>query len=245
MGEVARHSFDKGFKSLYKSVMNYNDALKNMYQRDITKLAHKKKLASKLHDNEENWITEVKTHIEKPIHNKYSANALLSDVGYEVGVIIYMGEEFTAEEEARLRAMFERFDTNGDGEISTKELAATLKSFGQEYSENDIKEIIASVDMNGDGSIDFEEFKQLVSRMSAETKSLKTAEELTEAFSVFDRDGDGYISSAELKYALRTLCGVDERVAQEIVIEADCDADGQIGYGEFSRYLSMNINKEY
>eukprot|EP00826_Nyctotherus_ovalis_P001387 TRINITY_DN1020_c0_g4_i1.p1 TRINITY_DN1020_c0_g4~~TRINITY_DN1020_c0_g4_i1.p1 ORF type:complete len:154 (-),score=59.00 TRINITY_DN1020_c0_g4_i1:97-558(-) len=153
-----------------------------------------------------------------------------------------MGEEFTAEEEARIKAVFERFDTNGDREISTEELAHTLKSFGQEYSEDDIKEIIASVDINGNGSIDFNEFKQLV---SIETKSMKTAEELTEAFSVFDRDGDGYVSSAELKYALKTLCKVDERVAQEIIIEADCDGDGQISYGEFARYLSMNINRDY
>ena len=62
---------------------------------------------------------------------------------------------------------------------------------------------------------------------------------------MFDRDGDEYISSAELKYALKTLCGIDESVAQEIIIEADCNGDGQISYGEFSKYLSININRDY
>ena len=153
-----------------------------------------------------------------------------------------MERQFTSEENARIRAVFDRFDHDGDGEITTEELSKTLKGFGQEYSEDDIKEIIASVDINGNGKIDFNEFKDLV---SIQTESMKIAEELSEAFSVFDRDGDGYISSAELKYALKTLCGVDERVAHEIIIEADCDGDGQISYGEFSRYLSMNIKRDY
>ncbi len=147
-----------------------------------------------------------------------------------------MSHKPTEEEITRIREIFDRFDLDHDGEITTTELGTVLKSLGQEYSTEDLKEIIATVDADGTGTINFSEFVNLV---IYQCETAKAAQDLAQAFSAFDRDGNGYISCAELKFVLKTL-GRDgsDQEAREIVAEADCDGDGQISYEEFVKLIT-------
>ena len=65
-----------------------------------------------------------------------------------------------------------------------------------------------------------------------------TEEELIEAFKVFDRDGNGLISAAELRHVMTNLGEklTDEEV-DEMIREADIDGDGHINYEEFVRMM--------
>jgi Ca2+-binding EF-hand superfamily protein len=53
-------------------------------------------------------------------------------------------------------------------------------------------------------------------------------EELREAFKVFDKDGNGFVSAAELKHVMTNLGEklTDEEV-DEMIREADVDGDGE------------------
>ena len=51
----------------------------------------------------------------------------------------------------------------------------------------------------GNGTIDFPEFLTMMARKMKDTDS---EEEIREAFRVFDKDGNGFISAAELRYGL-------------------------------------------
>lgn len=53
--------------------------------------------------------------------------------------------------------IFKRFDSNGDGRISAVELGDTLKTLGS-VTEEEVKNMMAEIDTDGDGFISFEEF---------------------------------------------------------------------------------------
>jgi hypothetical protein len=65
-------------------------------------------------------------------------------------------------------------------------------------------------------------------------KDTDSEEEILEAFKVFDKDGNGFISAAELRHVMTNLGEklTDEEV-DEMIREADIDGDGQINYEEF------------
>ncbi|KAK9683117.1 hypothetical protein RND81_10G117800 [Saponaria officinalis] len=61
-----------------------------------------------------------------------------------------------------LRDTFSMFDKDGNGRISARELHAVLKSLGEKVTVKDCSRMIQSVDADGDGHVDFEEFKKMM-----------------------------------------------------------------------------------
>lgn len=88
----------------------------------------------------------------------------------------------------------------------------------------------------GNGTIDFPEFLTMMARKMKDTDS---EEEIREAFRVFDKDGNGFISAAELRHVMTNLGEklTDEEV-DEMIREADIDGDGQVNYE--GMWLTMN-----
>jgi Ca2+-binding EF-hand superfamily protein len=60
-----------------------------------------------------------------------------------------------------LKNAFNVFDVNGDGNISKKELSSVLKQLGQKLTEKQVNEMLKQADKDGDGFINFEEFKKM------------------------------------------------------------------------------------
>jgi calmodulin len=146
-----------------------------------------------------------------------------------------MTENLTEEQIAEFKEAFQIFDKDGNGCITTKELGTVMRSLGQNPTEEELKSMIDEVDCNKDGTVDFKEFLGLMAR---QMKDSETIDELIEAFKVFDRDGNGVITSYELRYVM-TSAGekLSEDEIDEIIREADVDNDGNINYEEFLKML--------
>ena len=69
-------------------------------------------------------------------------------------------------------------------------------------------------------------------------RASQQADELKRAFEIFDKDGNGTISAAELRHVMTNLGEklTDEEV-DEMIREADVDGDGQINYEEFVKMM--------
>ena len=67
--------------------------------------------------------------------------------------------------------------------------------------------------------------------MMAKKHHINPDEELREAFRVFDKDGDGFISAAELRIVMTSLGEkLTDKEVEDMLNEADANNDGKIDY---------------
>nr|XP_043617219.1 calcium-binding protein CML24-like [Erigeron canadensis] len=75
-----------------------------------------------------------------------------------------LGGDHAVDDEKELREAFDLYDQNKNGKISANELHSVLKSLGEKSTLKECKQMIASVDVDGDGSVNFEEFKKMMNK---------------------------------------------------------------------------------
>ena len=137
----------------------------------------------------------------------------------------------TEEEVAKLWEAFKVFDADGSGAISAKELGEVMRSLGQSPNEIELRDMIKEVDVDLSGSIDFEEFKTLMVSATGDRQS-----RLKLAFSVFDEDGSGQITTNEL-HNIMSLFGLTDAELDEMIKEVDSDGDASIDFQEFMKLV--------
>ena len=141
-------------------------------------------------------------------------------------------EQLTEEQIAEFKEAFSLFDKDAVARSRPRAWHRDAP-LGQNPTEAELKDMINEVDADGNGTIDFPEFCTLMARKMKDTDS----EELKEA-SVFDKDGNGFISAAESGHIMTNLGEklTDEEV-DEMIREADIDGDDQINYEEFVKVM--------
>ncbi|XP_060070986.1 uncharacterized protein LOC132550905 [Ylistrum balloti] len=129
-------------------------------------------------------------------------------------------------------ASFELIDLNSDGRISKGELIKAAALLGMNPTEEDAKNMMRLADLDGDGFIDFEEYKNMMRHNYIEIDIEK--ERLLAAFRVIDKDKDGFLSRDELRSALTFKSPPENQMdVEQFIQDADVNDDGQIDYTEF------------
>ncbi|KAG2680328.1 hypothetical protein I3760_11G095400 [Carya illinoinensis] len=140
---------------------------------------------------------------------------------------------------AELREIFRSFDRNNDGSLTQLELGSLLRSLGLKPSPEQLETLIQKADKNSNGMVEFSEFVALVVPELLPAKSPYTEDQLRQLFGMFDRDGDGFITAAELAHSMAKLghaLTVEELTG--MIKEADTDGDGRINFQEFSHAIT-------
>ncbi|VFR03111.1 unnamed protein product [Cuscuta campestris] len=140
---------------------------------------------------------------------------------------------------AELREIFRSFDRNKDGSLTQLELGSLIRSLGLNPSADQMESLIQKADRNSNGLIEFSEFVALVEPELVPAKCPYTEEQLLKIFNMFDRDGNGYITAAELAHSMAKLGHA--LTAEELtgmIKEADTDGDGCINFPEFAQAIT-------
>eukprot|EP00921_Rhytidocystis_pertsovi_P016918 GHVQ01026646.1.p1 GENE.GHVQ01026646.1~~GHVQ01026646.1.p1 ORF type:complete len:393 (+),score=45.17 GHVQ01026646.1:740-1918(+) len=130
-----------------------------------------------------------------------------------------------------LHDIFVALDKNADGVLSTAEVEMGLTQLNVDFGEETFF-LLRDLDTDGSGSIDYTEFiAASINQKLYDQESVCQA-----AFAVFDLDGDGRITTDELRKVLE-MTFVQEKFSSEmlrdIITEVDLDKDGCIDFEEF------------
>eukprot|EP00331_Platyophrya_macrostoma_P019872 CAMPEP_0176467696 /NCGR_PEP_ID=MMETSP0127-20121128/38604_1 /TAXON_ID=938130 /ORGANISM="Platyophrya macrostoma, Strain WH" /LENGTH=116 /DNA_ID=CAMNT_0017861029 /DNA_START=139 /DNA_END=489 /DNA_ORIENTATION=- len=110
-----------------------------------------------------------------------------------------------------------------------------MRALGFEPRKEEIKKMIADVDREGTGTIEFHDFLELMTVKMAERDPL---DEIRKAFKLFDDDDSGKISLKNLRRVAKELGEtMNDDELQEMIDEADRDGDGEINEEEFIRIM--------
>merc|ERR1712168_900212 len=139
--------------------------------------------------------------------------------------------ELTEDEFLELKDAFELYEKHSaDGKVDTQELSKLFISLGQNPSQDELAKIIQELHVDDQGTLEFPDFlKMMLKRM----KDKDSDQELRDAFRVFDEEGTGFISAADLKYILVDIMGEKEADVRGMMKEVRVSKDGQINYEEF------------
>ncbi|OQV24122.1 Calcineurin subunit B type 1 [Hypsibius exemplaris] len=139
---------------------------------------------------------------------------------------------FNADEINRLRKRFQKMDMDNSGSLSVDEFMSL-----PELQQNPlVQRVIDTFDRNRDGGVDFKEFIEGISQFSVKGNR---ESKLRFAFSIYDIDGDGFITNSELFQVLKMMVGNNlkdlqlQQIVDKTIMYADKDGDGKISFEEF------------
>ena len=123
----------------------------------------------------------------------------------------------------------------GDGE----QLTEFCSSIGEETTETELQEMMTEVDVDGNGSINFAEFLELMKLSDDVTADPEAENDMMEAFRVFDTEGNGFINADVLRHVMTNIGeSLTEEECQDFIKLIDADGDGLVNYQELMKILS-------
>merc|ERR1712149_56164 len=133
-----------------------------------------------------------------------------------------------------IREAFNLFDADNSGAIDIRELKAAMRALGFEVKKEELKKMISDIDNDGNGSIEFAEFLEM---MTGKMGEKDTREDIEKVFKLFDDDNTGKISLRNLRRVAQELGENVEEELQDMINQADRDGDGEINVDEFYRIM--------
>jgi len=151
-------------------------------------------------------------------------------------------EVLPKEQVEMLQKVFDTFDREKQGFITAEMVSAMLSMMGLKFNQSELMEVIAEIDEDGSGQIEFDEFLILAKKFMTEDEDEDSGElekELKEAFRLYDKEGNGYITTKVLKTILAELdSSLSDEDLDGMIEEIDEDGSGTVDFDEFMEMMT-------
>ncbi|CAJ2506600.1 Uu.00g077860.m01.CDS01 [Anthostomella pinea] len=194
---------------------------------------------------------DTNTNSTKAIKALHVDEAVLDAIEYPIGLlpdgrIVFLDESMWArslsqEEIQVFRDLFDSYDTDKGGNISVEEFAKVMsQSPGKPPTEAEVQQIIKEVDLDGDGTINFNEFITMMTGQLYPPQ--EEGAEYTAAWKQFEPSLNGSINASQLR---QLMAGLGEPVSDVEVEQLinNVDGEGKLSYREFMHFVK-NRNVE-
>ena len=159
--------------------------------------------------------------------------------------------------------LFKKFDADRNGLLDPREMREVLRSAALDLTEAEQRDVLAEIDLNDDGAVDYGEFVPFLHGLMAAVRSKHAARAtrderdratrneaqlsfvkgmthdeldatLRRVFEEADLDGNGSLDPREFGKALRSAdLGLSKKEINLLLAESDRNADGVVDYDEF------------
>lgn len=160
----------------------------------------------------------------------------------QIAVSSFITSQLAEKEEVeQLKKTFTLLDVNKDGLLSKKELMEGFnRAMNLMMTEDELEEIMRSVDADGSGYVEYDEFI----RSTVKKSTMLNQRNLEIAFNTFDTDRSGSISASEVKMILGQGNDVDNSFFETIIKEVDLDGNNEIDIREFKEMMFKMYNMD-
>merc|ERR1712179_687469 len=138
-----------------------------------------------------------------------------------------------------LKTCFDLFDTKKVDFLSADDLGEIMRAMGFRPTEEELKDLLAEIDEDGSGEIEFAEFCRLCATFLVEDPDMETMKrELKDAFGIYDKEGLGYITTETLRGLIgELLAPLSDEELEGILEELDEDGSGSMDFDEFCEMM--------
>lgn len=145
------------------------------------------------------------------------------------------GPALTADQLETCRQQFQLFDANGDGSIDAKELGSVMRMLQQFPTQTELEEMVRSMDTDGSGSVEFDEFCKLMAGVYARDQK----KELGDALKLFVSEDAGTLTKDALIAALQVYGAKLTPEAAELLIAETNPPASKDGVIDIQKFIDL------
>ncbi|KAI0122049.1 EF-hand [Daldinia grandis] len=146
-----------------------------------------------------------------------------------------MARKLSPEEIQVFKELFDSYDTDKGGNISVEEFAKVMsQSPGKQPTADEVQKMIKEVDLDGDGTINFNEF---ITMMTGQTYPPVDEEiDYAKAWKEFEPSLNGSITQSQFR---QLVAGLGEPIGDVEIdqIVNNVDGEGKITFQEFENFM--------
>merc|ERR1712235_173523 len=123
--------------------------------------------------------------------------------------------------------------------LSADDLGEIMRAMGFRPTEEELVDLVNEIDEDGSGQIEFPEFCQLCATFLVEDPDIETMKkELKDAFRIYDKEGQGFITTETLRgLIVELLAPLTDEELEGIIDELDEDGSGSMDFDEFCEMM--------